>query len=245
MSETLRKKLIRTEGIEALCDELHVQEPRRESVERALRDGSRIPRSLNYYIDRVARAHLATMIRAAPHALTTLGYTLVDLFEHQCYRGNEVSYLRSHHAYVVQTPQGRKPTTDRVVLVDDVPVGLDIKIARWSTTVDRGEGSGRRASVKNILRPEVYEQRLANMYGLFKTNEIGYVVIVPYDVWQKRERLSESGSGGQQSQLAQSVYGQFLAQGGCIVPFYADRHRFRAQVEAVVKNLGLPLKNLR
>ncbi|MBI2549343.1 hypothetical protein HYW21_08390 [Candidatus Woesearchaeota archaeon] len=224
------QRLIMTEGIEALCDALHTVQPRWETAERVL-GRQRKPRSLNLYVDLVAQAHLNAMVRGAQAPLALRGYTLVDPFAHNGYQGNEVHYSASDHAYVVRSGSERKPTTNRVVLIDNVPVGLDIKIARWSTTVARGKDHERRNSVKNILRPEVYQLRLANMYDLFHADEIGYIVVVPYDTWLKRQHSSPG-----------SVYGDFLASQGCIVPFYADRHRFRTEVETMVKDLGLPLK---
>ena len=125
---------------------------------------------------------------------------------------------------------------DQIILLENVPTFLEIKIRQWDTGKNRKRKQRdgtytleKDSCVRNSLRPEIYSQKLNAVRGLFD-QEVGYVMIISKDQFNYTFNNSDR------------IVNRFLSDNGRIVPFYTDRLTFREHVKQKVQELGYPLK---
>ena len=168
-----------------------------------------------------------------------------ERFIEGCRTGSYVFRYTPSGRVVAKTENGisnHKAEYDRVLLVDELPVVFDVRLRVWlAPRKQKGltrsgrvrEREGR--STKEMLRPEVYEEKLYPIRELFG-RDVGYVVVISKDIYDARERARAQP-------ITDSVYQKFKESNGILVPFYTDRLTFLNHVSQVVRENRLSIKD--
>lgn len=109
---------------------------------------------------------------------------------------------------------------DQLLIVDGIPVIFEIKL---TPRKNKGGTTPNDRGINYLMTDRHIDHILAPLTEYFKTDKIGYVLIV-------YPSLINEGS---------STQIRFLEQNGILVPFYADRMRYRTEVLALQKANGL------
>ena len=145
------------------------------------------------------------------------------------------------YAYPLNPPnpndRNRNNEYDKLIILDNLPVVLEIKIGRWRQSgrhkkvknKSRSGGSWLRKGIKQYLMQEFYDRKLDPIKEFFKS-DVGYVMIIPKNYYYKQINSNSS------------LVNQFHNNNGIVVPFFTDRHSFRKEVEEIVIKNGLKLK---
>ena len=119
---------------------------------------------------------------------------------------------------------------DKVAIVNTTPTVFEIKLAQYrgsrSLKTD-GLLGGNKRGLRVHLHPEVYQKKLIPLQEFFGT-DVGYVFIIPRDIYENRNGFSLS------------LFSEFQHNGGIVVPFYTDRMSFREEVASIVAEEGIP-----
>jgi|GEM_PF-4314465 len=150
--------------------------------------------------------------------------------------GDYKLYNNDSGRIIIETGQTVRWEYDQIILVDNIPTVLEIKIRQWDTgkmrkrkqedgtyTIERG------SCVVNNLRSEIYNKKINQVKKLFD-QDVAYIFIISKDQSNFVFKFSNQ------------VANQFLQDNGKIVPFYTDRLTFREHVREKVKEFGYPLK---
>jgi len=130
---------------------------------------------------------------------------------------------------------------DKVITVGGLPIIFEVKLSkydrgRYITSKWRGVSRHRVSNcIKNAMRREYYMPRLKPLMQYFG-GDVGYVVVVPRDIYDFKESCLEQG------RQVMTTWSRFLGDNGLVVPFYTDRQQFRVDVLAKVREYGLPVR---
>jgi len=218
--------MIKFEALENLCDELHEHFPNREEAIARLKAHPRLDHQKDYhiftYIGWFGEIHLDLSLEEIAEAHPELG---ID-FEHSLSEGHESEdynffYDKAGRLHADHKKLNHRSEYDKVIFVDGKPVLLEIAIRRWE-----GKGPG----LKHRFKPEKIKRKLDPLVQFFKS-DVGYVRIIPQDMYHNRVNGDVNTN-----------YGQFQQNNGLVVPFYTDRLTFMGEVRQVVQDYGLKLK---
>ncbi len=113
---------------------------------------------------------------------------------------------------------------DHVIVVENVPVLFEIKLAQYQT-------GGRKffhSHVVPCMHPSRVNQVLAPVKEYFRTKECAYVLVISPD------QINE----------ASPIQNDFKARGGLLVPFYTTKDDFRKRdVPKIVAEYGIPVRD--
>ena len=118
---------------------------------------------------------------------------------------------------------------DKVILIGNLPVVLEIKLAKWHRSANKYKGPSN-IGTKYNLNPDFYNKKLEPIRNLFGS-DVGYVMIISQDYYYKRT-----------NSRVNSIYHNFVRDGGIVMPFYTDRQSFRRDVLRIVDQYQLKLK---
>jgi hypothetical protein len=137
----------------------------------------------------------------------------------------------------VEGSDGKEITDyDQFVLIGNNPVVFEIKLRAWHGRGKINPLCGSSGGLIHAFRPEIFNPKLEPIKKLMNS-DVGYVIIIPRDIFISRERKPRCGS----EEALKSYYRNFKEIGGKVVPFYVDKDRFREEVFSVVKEYHLKL----
>jgi hypothetical protein len=116
--------------------------------------------------------------------------------------------------------EGENYEYDKVIMVNDVPVDFEIKIAKSSVILPH-------------LKPEIYEQRLEPLRELFNS-DLARVMIVPTESYDKWTEVNE-----------EKVWVKYQENNGMIIPFYTSREDFKMSALEVTRQHGYAIRPAR
>ncbi len=159
-------------------------------------------------------------------------YTQKSPLQNQDYK----MYNNDSGRIIIETDQGVHWEYDQIIMVNNVPTVLEIKIRQWNTGKNRKRKQEdgtytleKDSCVKNNLRSEIYNKKLEPVQKLFG-RDIGYIMVISKDQYPFVFNHSET------------IVNQFIQDNGRLVPFYTDRLTFRDHVREKVKEFGYLLK---
>jgi hypothetical protein len=113
---------------------------------------------------------------------------------------------------------------DDVILVDKLPVVLEMKSGAWNHENNQG-------TIEQALSPTYYNFHLYPIRKLFNS-DVGYVVLVPLDVYKNNHSKSKV-----------KTVKRFEKDNGILVPLWTDRYNIRSQIYEHLTKLDLTLKS--
>ena len=240
--------MIKTKTLEKLCEELHEYPPDWEEIIRRFKANPNFDPSNTFSVKQYAKyfseIYLDLSLEELAGKFPEFGIILDpissgsesnDHIFHYDAAGRLFALLKNSHKFPYEY--------DRLAQVDGIPVVFDIKLGRWhGSRIVRRIYNGKvpykiGPGLINSFRPEVISRRLYPIKQFFNS-DVGYVLVIPKDIYDNRTDPVNLQRADEQN----SMFSRFIQNNGLVVPFYTDRHTFRAKVGQVVQDYGLKLK---
>lgn len=250
----------KTHNLEEICNLLYTMKPNWNKIIdrfRSYPDSNRAL-TLQQYGKYFSEIHLDLCIEEIKEQHPEYNISLKSVKEEKRKRRKEERYKRRRDQVLeditlaydkagrLEVHSKRDRTTheyDKLIRVGNLPVVFEIKLTKWKQPIkQRRRGRGGKVKyvegkgIQNSLRPEVYNERLRVIRRFFGCN-VGYVMVIPYRMYLRRELLI-----GQPIPQEGTIYNNFKANNGIVVPFYKDRKDFREELLQKVKDYGFKLK---
>lgn len=222
--------MIKTPELEKLCDELGRCLPNWDAIEMRWRAcslvGGQELKYLTEYIKEFSELHVDICLEELARNNSEFKIEFNPLPERQA--GEYKFHYSASGRFFVRKKLDEKELNyeyDSIILVNRLPVIFEIKLQKWYT--------GRKRLGHNLndaLKPKYYNTKLKLIRLLFNS-DIGYVVIVPKDIFQEKVTM--------QSYLVHN----FISDNGLFLPFYTTRKSFREEVRQRLREWKVKFKD--
>ncbi|MCB9362619.1 hypothetical protein H6504_04235 [Candidatus Woesearchaeota archaeon] len=202
---------------EDFCDSLCATEYNLDSLIQKYESGLRF----DHYLGHLSEA-------AVEQAFRSLGekYALkVNPIPHGTLDGDFTFRYTPFGRLTVHAPHRQLAEYDLVAILGDLPIVVEVKVAHWH--VDQWKAKGRhKHTIKNALREEFYERRLAPLAKYFNA-DVGYMVLIGRDIHERYV-----------APMTKPFVNGFQFAGGRILPFFDSLENFRSEVQSALVNHG-------